>query len=61
MATTKQTLDHADDGGLLPPRVRAILFGIIGLLMAFAGYLLLVRGPALLLDLAHSAAAMFCL
>jgi hypothetical protein len=53
--------DEPDDGGLLPSGIRHVVYGILALLLTFACYLFLVRGPALLLDLAHSAYAMFCL
>lgn len=50
-----------DDGALLPSGIRHVVYGILGLLLTFACYLFIVRGPALLFDLAHSAYAMFCL
>jgi hypothetical protein len=50
-----------DDSALLPSGIRHVVYGILGSLLTFACYLFMVRGPALLLDLAHSAYAMFCL
>lgn len=51
----------APDGALLPRSVRRIAQGVVGALLAFAGYLMIVRGPALFLDLAHITANMLCL
>lgn len=53
--------DTIDGDGLLPPHVRRVAFGVVGVAMVFATYLFIVRGPALLLDLAHTAASLFCL
>ena len=51
----------APDTALLPRPVRRAVFAVVGTLLAFAGYLLVVRGPALFLDLAHMTANMLCL
>ena len=49
------------DGALLPRSVRRVALGIVGALLGFAVYLMIVRGPALFLDLAHITANMLCL
>jgi hypothetical protein len=51
----------APDTALLPRHVRRAVFAVVGTLLAFAAYLLIVRGPALFLDLAHMTANMLCL
>ena len=49
------------DGALLPRHIRRVVLGFVGSLVAGAAYLLIVRGPAILFDLAHMTAAMFCM
>ncbi|MBV1693055.1 MAG: hypothetical protein KGP27_01190 [Hyphomicrobiales bacterium] len=48
-------------GALFPRPVRRVVFAVLGLLLASAAYLFIVRGPALLFDLAHMTAAFLCL
>ena len=45
---------------LLPRPVRHAVVATLGLALAVAAYLMIVRGPAMLLDLASSAARVFC-
>jgi hypothetical protein len=45
------------DGALLPRRLRRTLFGVVCALLAAATYLIIVRGPALMFDLARGAMA----
>jgi hypothetical protein len=52
---------RSDDSALLPSHIRRPVYVAVGLALIFAAYLIIVRGPALLFDLAHSAYAMFCL
>ncbi len=49
-----------DGGERMPPAVRRTLLAGLGVLAAGALYLIAVRGPALLLDLAGMS-ALFCL
>jgi hypothetical protein len=58
METSAQPLPAGN--ALLPRPARRVVGGVIAVLLGFAAYLLAVRGPAILLDLAHGAAAMFC-
>jgi hypothetical protein len=51
----------APDSALLPRSVRRAVLSVVSVLLAFAAYLLIVRGPALFLDLAHMTANMLCL
>lgn len=53
--------DDGDAGALFPRPVRRVVFAVLGLLLAGAAYLFVVRGTALLLDLAHMTAAFLCL
>lgn len=46
-----------DDAALLPRHVRRVVLAVVGILMAAAAYLVIARGPAILFDLARSAAA----
>ena len=48
-------------GALQSPKPHRVAFGVVGLLMVFAVYLMLVRGPALLLDLGRMSVNMLCL
>jgi hypothetical protein len=48
-------------GALFPRPVRRLVMAALGLLLASATYLFIVRGPALLFDLAHMTAAFLCL
>jgi hypothetical protein len=50
-----------DSSSLLPSHIRRPVYVAVGLALTFAAYLIVVRGPALIFDLAHSAYAMFCL
>jgi hypothetical protein len=59
MHASEPRSDPAPDATLLPPKIRHLTYGILGLLLALAGYLVIVRGPALLFDLSQMA-SMFC-
>jgi hypothetical protein len=43
------------DTALLPPRARRIVFVVVGALLALTTYMLAVRGPAIVFDLARGA------
>ncbi len=60
MQTAETSPAQTVETGLLPPRLRRAVFGILAVLLTFTGYLLMVRGTAMLLDLSHMAANMFC-
>jgi len=44
----------------MPLAARVTIIAVIGLICAGAAYLMLVRGPALLLDLSGTAARVLC-
>jgi hypothetical protein len=60
MAGTVERGDGSVVPALMPRAVRRLVLVIVGVLVAFAAYLMALNGPALIYDLAH-AAVMFCL
>jgi hypothetical protein len=51
----------ATDSSVMPNAVRRVVCGLVGSALAFAAYLMAVRGEAILFDLPAAAARMFCL
>ena len=64
MAEQSQTAEGAISSAAsrerMPRGLRRLLLALLGLLLASAGYLLSVRGEALILDLAGVAQRIFC-
>jgi hypothetical protein len=61
---TEGRSDVEQDGAtapLLPRHVWRAVVAVIGTLLAFAAYLMTMRGEAILFDLPAAAARMFCL
>jgi hypothetical protein len=57
MAQLDPTQRLAPDTALLPRQLRRAVMALVAVLLAGATYLMLVRGPALLFDLARGAMA----
>lgn len=49
------------DGPMMPASVRLAVGGALALLVAGAIYLMIVRGPVLLIDLSASVAGLLCI
>jgi hypothetical protein len=61
MMATQGQVHQADRGrDRMPAGVRRALFGVVGLVMAGALYLIAVRGQALLVDLSALSSRIFC-
>jgi hypothetical protein len=53
-------MSSSDGAGTRPSAWRKVVFGLIALALVGAGYLYLVRGNAIILDLASGMVGMFC-
>jgi hypothetical protein len=60
MHLTDPPIAQPTDAVLMPPTIRRAVISSIAVLLTMAGYLLTVRGSALLIDLSQMAANMFC-
>jgi hypothetical protein len=60
MSEQTEPLSQSSDGALLPPPVRRTVYAVVLALLTFGIYLFVVRGPAMMLDLAAAAYNMFC-
>jgi hypothetical protein len=45
----------------MPPKVRRVVLGVIGLILGFAAYLFAVRGTAIVYDIGQLGAKLLCL
>jgi hypothetical protein len=61
-AVHRDALDRTvADTSVMPRHVRGIVWGCVTIAVAFATYLMMVRGEAMLFDLPAAAARLFCL
>jgi len=59
-ATALRAASGEPGGARMPSALRSVLLGLLGLLLAGAGYLIAVRGEALILDLGALSQRIFC-